>query len=282
MKLYKFFSLNDNTELNNKKISDFADGKIWCSIFEALNDPFEANAIYYDYQKLLENLGDKALRRFEFLVQYVNAKSIVVSFTANDYTNCPMWAHYANNHHGFCVEFDFNEEAMTDESNYEFKKVAYVDEQRNIEKFVTLIHTFGKKFEAANYIQPSKELEDDMISLTDYFLAEQYWHKHISWEYESEYRFIYNAIWYGDFPYSNLKLADSNIKNFDQQILELKQKQGMSVDISELDLSVSKIFVGLNCSRENELKLKNAAKEKSFEIYTLDFARSKKFEVEAR
>ncbi len=61
-------------------------------------------------------LDEKVIKKYNYPIeiikelqnQYLNG-FLIGCFTENDVCNCmPMWAHYANNHRGFCVEYKIN------------------------------------------------------------------------------------------------------------------------------------------------------------------------------
>ena len=91
----------------------------------------------------------------------------------------PMWAYYANNHHGFCVEHTFNIDKMTF-----LYPVSYEPERILADKLMT---TFIKDmFDATQKgISLSQEAQERMLLL---YLTNII--KHKSWEHEREIRAV--------------------------------------------------------------------------------------------
>ena len=109
--LYKFVPLYDDTNLdkrimedNNKRFSSLERGEIWFSSREAMNDPFEFTGIYIDEAKM-RNIGWDADRLAKIKQDFLDS-FFLASFTSNMSNNLPMWAHYANNHAGYCVKYN--------------------------------------------------------------------------------------------------------------------------------------------------------------------------------
>ena len=112
--LFKFISLTQPTDcttickydvLSQKKIDTIKENKIWLSTFDNLNDPFELKSFYINEEKI---------KNYNYPIEYINQliysyKNILISsFTTRFLDNLPMWAHYANNHQGLCLEYKIN------------------------------------------------------------------------------------------------------------------------------------------------------------------------------
>ena len=96
LKLYKYVPLTDDIDLNNKKLYALTNNKAWLSTFDALNDPFEAKAIYFDKEYIQKKTGASKIQiklMVFLLLNYLNAKYVVYSLTENSYDCMPMWAH---------------------------------------------------------------------------------------------------------------------------------------------------------------------------------------------
>lgn len=104
--LYKYYSLSDDAELNEKKFQTLTDGKIFMSEIKDFNDPYDSKCFFYDSAKLadiecLKPHGGKIINDF---TTYIRGTAL----TENGVQSMPMWAHYSNNHSGFCVSYDMN------------------------------------------------------------------------------------------------------------------------------------------------------------------------------
>jgi hypothetical protein len=252
-RLFKYISLDENTNLNDKKLSTIAMDKAWLSTFSALNDPFEAKATYFDRERLHNNSGanNRLLDLMKFLINYLNDKYVVYSLTGSSYDCLPMWAHYSNNHRGFCVEYELDSSfydlpnAMCD-----MKKVEYSDSRKSITAYIEEQLQFYEDMKSTNFAEPSEVVKE---KITDALMEAQnnnFFTKHISWSYENEYRLIYTAVSHGDFPHGNTASINQNLKIINTMLFELQNKKGILVDLSEIGLSVSNIYVGLECNEE--------------------------------
>ena len=54
------------------------------------------------------NTMQKALNLWETLIGAIRERITIVCFTQNP-NDMPMWAHYANEHKGFCVEYEIDD-----------------------------------------------------------------------------------------------------------------------------------------------------------------------------
>lgn len=180
--LFKYYSLTDNLELNEKKLETLLQKKIFMSEAKYLNDPFDNKAYFYrpdalKKYKRLEHVDGKIIDDFTRF-------SKVTSLTSNGVNSMPMWAHYANNHNGFCVSYDMKSNLQLSGCTF---PVQYTDERiditslmdKQMQKIIQEINiqtTQGKKQILMNDLS--------MIYLTSYFCNI----KHISWSYEKEFR----------------------------------------------------------------------------------------------
>ncbi|MFA6808756.1 MAG: DUF2971 domain-containing protein [Eubacteriales bacterium] len=252
-RLFKYISLDKDIHLNDKKLSDIAMNKAWLSIFGALNDPFEAKATYFNRELLHNNSGasNLLLDFMELLINYLNDKYVVYSLTGSSYDCLPMWAHYANNHQGFCVEYEL------DTSFYDLpdvmcdiKKVDYSESRKSITAYIEEQLQFYEDMKSTYFAEPSDLIK---VKITDALIEAQnknFFTKHLSWSYENEYRLIYTAVSHGDFPHGNTELINQNLKLINAKLLDLQKERGILVNLSEIGLCVSNIYVGIECNEE--------------------------------
>ena len=158
--IYKFYSIMSEDgmcERDQLILKTLGRNQIWCSKIGAFNDPYEGVGYYLnDIDAEMERKWADCLR--------------IASFTENASSNISMWAYYANNHKGFCVEYDVIENRFLYDVNYiEFRK-----SQSDL-----FMEAVRKKF-----LGESTEKEELLI-------FEKYLTKHISWSNEREYRIIY-------------------------------------------------------------------------------------------
>ena len=182
-------------------ISLLSDDLMFLPKIEDLNDPFECN-IFYDLDvvldKFIDNLDkfvdyskfddeiiseNESLFISKFLKQpfiesfekilseveenFKNKTSIIC--LSEDYSITPMWAHYADNHKGVCIEYDL----------------------KNISNFMLQLLCFPIEYveESDNTFELSA-LFDDNINTNPNWLLRLALRKSHNWEYEKEWRII--------------------------------------------------------------------------------------------
>ena len=232
--LYKYFPLKDNEESNEKRFQALMNGKMYLSAVKDFNDPFDSKAFFYNPEVLkkydrLKSCGGR-------LVDDFSSFQRVAALTANGVHSMPMWAHYANNHAGFCVSYD-----MTDRDNLFLKSctfpVFYTDDRLDItsvmDSFVSSVNTEIKVQSAAG----KKEILIDDFSIV--FLASLLCNvKQSSWSYENEYRCTEGATAPG---------------------------------IPFVDAKAKEIFVGLHCKEEHVKRLREIGGVLGIPVYKMAF-----------
>ena len=103
--LYKYFWLDDDEEKNEMRLSTLERGEIYLSTLEQFNDPFEGHVFVFED----DESAPKGLRKenLEDFINQINSHARICCFAnpSEKHQNMPMWAYYANNHRGFCVEY---------------------------------------------------------------------------------------------------------------------------------------------------------------------------------
>jgi hypothetical protein len=248
--IYKYISLKSinfcqysrscdiESEENNKKINSIRDNKIWLSTYSNLNDPFELSALYVDEQKLQKY--NWPIDEVKDIFVSFKKSFFIGSFTTHLHDCLPMWAHYANNHCGICVEYTVN-----DASN--LYKVSYENTRVPIAVIITNI---------INGYYLEKEGEGLNTNMTKYFssILHSACIKDKSWKYEDEYRILY------------LNLH--------------KQKNGELINLDDLGLKISGVYLGINCNKEYGNLLKNICQEQNCNLYKMGINyKNDKFEL---
>lgn len=233
-KLYKYYALNDDEELNKIKLKTLSDGKIFMSDPKDFNDPFDEKAFYYDSKKIanierLKHCNGKLIDDFSKFWK-------VTSLTGNDYNDMPMWAHYSNNHKGYCVCYDTKEEKNLDIRSNTFQ-VQYTSERVDITSF---IYDYAEMI--SNKIDESIKNDTKIIEIQDlsliYVVTLLSNLKHTSWSYENEFRCSIG--------------------------------KGGNND-SYCNAIPKEIYVGMKCSIEYEKELIKIAKKYEIPIYKMNY-----------
>lgn len=137
--LIKFYSGNYSSDGRNYSLESIENGTLWLSSPACFNDPFDC-VLNINYQSKLEEMTREVLvglcgeETAERLMSTDFAKNTLLQRTAHItdelsmrnknienkiYVSCfseienlfsvTMWAHYANNHSGFCAEYSFHD-----------------------------------------------------------------------------------------------------------------------------------------------------------------------------
>jgi|BioPla2DNA2_1021312.scaffolds.fasta_scaffold82334_1 hypothetical protein len=138
MKLYKYRSL----EKLDYVFDILSNGLVYCSSYKDLNDPFEGQ-----FKKLYSNMqfgssqwgdgqcGAKSPTREDLDKHYTLHQKRICSFSLTN-TDVKMWSYYADSHKGICIEFDIDENEMSDfytvDYNADLKRVKSIDIDENI------------------------------------------------------------------------------------------------------------------------------------------------------
>ena len=184
-KIYKYYSLNGDMDLNNSKLCCLREGKIYLSCRSEFNDPYDDYGYIYNRElvsRYAENLGLQW--RLNDLCPDFKAISC---FTKSGNDNFAMWAHYANNHQGYCVEYDLKK-------NFELCSmvlpVEYVNKKIDLTEMINSRLILARKNNDVKLLEVALEFCSIFLSCI----------KHTTWSYEEEIRLIYPKTFPG-MPY---------------------------------------------------------------------------------
>lgn len=179
--IYKFVSLTENDKLNSAKLASLKDKTIWFAPPSEQNDPFEFRGMFLDKQRLLEAGYPQSL--IDGMQTMMDSGFILASFTEHMEDNLPMWANYANDHHGYCIKFKVLDKSRVLSVLYEPKRIPLaVIAAQYFSSFQQLYHREGSKEELT---EAKKNL-----NFAAMILKENYFIKHDSWKAEKEYRIV--------------------------------------------------------------------------------------------
>lgn len=246
-KIYKFMPFFDrgHPDINKRNIETLEEKEVWASKYFVLNDPFEFNGMYLDENKILAS-GNKIDTFYEYW-RYITDSFVTVSFCAekediHPLNNMPMWAHYANNHHGICIEYNVCNPIFLYPVSYEVerKPMSVV-----LGKFVALaLDAVNGKISGQN-----PELIKYQFLVWNLLCV-----KHRSWKQENEFRVLFLCP-------------------------GLKGK-GKRVTLKEIGLEISAIYLGKDCSNRNKNKLKKIALDLKTDMYQMEVNnQSEKFDM---
>ena len=232
--LYKFYSLNDDQELNDKKFQTLQNKQIFMSNIKDFNDPFDGKAFFYDSKQLadikrLEHVAGKIIDDF-------TSFNRGTALTENNTSCMPMWAHYSNNHQGFCVAYDMKNPANTTLAGCTFP-IQYTDERLDITSFMK---KYFSKLSLEVDRQVSRGIKQIPINdLSLVYVAQFLCNiKHSTWNYEKEFRCTAGA-----------------------------QAKGMPY----IDAVPKAIYIGLHCKEANRKKLVEISRSFLIPVYQMRF-----------
>lgn len=173
-KLYKYYQLNNDENSNQRKFDTLKNNLIWSSIYSEFNDPFECQYMYLEKEDFVAmGFPDDTKKIWDMIMEKIRQRITTICFTQNP-NDMPMWAHYANEHKGFCVEYE-----IIDPSN--LYPVFYVENRMKTQGlFIELVYRLF--CESATAEEKSSILKH--IMLLSAF-------KDKSWESEREIRAIF-------------------------------------------------------------------------------------------
>lgn len=169
------------------KVESLKKNYVWLSMPKDFNDPYDC-AGCFDMEKTLENLlrekqqnGDisKILSRHKNLsnttqeilensrAKLKNAlqKKVKISCFSETYNNILMWSHYAQNHTGFCIEYNISNLELTNSFKKQLFPVFYTPKPIDMSKAI---------------LSKQKEIFENILIIN----------KSEDWKYEREWRYI--------------------------------------------------------------------------------------------
>lgn len=180
--LYKYYSLSADKELNEKKFQTLSNGKIYMSDINDFNDPYDSKGFFYNPVHLsnIERLKAHKGKIIDDFSTFIRATAL----TENDVQSMPMWAHYANNHMGFCIAYDMNDNIPLSSCTF---PVQYINERLDITSIM-----FQQAQQISNKIDRNIEIGETKTVINDLTMVFVpcllYNLKLDAWSYEKEFR----------------------------------------------------------------------------------------------
>ena len=234
-KIYKFYSLRDGDSLNENKFNTLEKGRIHLSSSKTLNDPFDCRSVYYDFEKLdlrktapFPNYRGAVEKFLELLPNMMH----VASFTACDVQSMPMWAHYTNNHQGFCAAYDINSEGCSDLKK-DLLPIQYSDQRYNISELVDEHFLLAKARILSSCDSKRRCIESIPFAIVLLMLHNI---KHTSWGYEKE---------------CHLSIPSNSSR------------------LPEIPAKPAELFIGLNCSDESAKRILSIGSNLGIPVYRM-------------
>lgn len=213
--LYKYYCLDDNECKNEMRLSTLESGAIYLSALNQFNDPFEGKIFVFDDDQTLP----KGLLKeeCEYFINQMNSHTRICCFANPDekHQSMPMWAYYANNHRGFCVEYE-----ITDEQKEFIYPVSYnpIRVKGNTIIGNLIIGICNMLSSGMNGLEMSGKLSAynhlAYLSLTC---------KHSSWRHENEFRALVPTMFGNYFPAipRRIFMGKDFIKKYESRLLKI-------------------------------------------------------------
>ena len=218
MLIYKYRSGTDND------LKALKNNQYWSSSIEQLNDPCEAITDTKKVKKFLNYIGQKVGAKTKEDFGLINDNTDEVLSMDNkmgiySLSKTPLdellWAHYANSHKGFCVEYDLDILLKNDGDNH-------------IHSFPVL---YSKKPPSIGFLDIIRNEQNSMIKKFAFYKSKR-------WEYEQEHRIVTSKIGLNSYNpkalksiYFGLKISESD-RN---QIIDILQLRGVNFYQIELE-----------------------------------------------
>lgn len=227
--IYKYYSLNGDFKLNSQKLECLEKKKIYTSCRAEFNDPYDDKGYIY-IRNIVEKCAKYHGMKWQLEDIYPDFKRFCC-FTKSGNNNMSMWAHYANNHQGYCVEY-------AEENNR--KLYAMLLPVEYVEQKIDLTDMICSRLEMVRN-QSEPKLLEDALEWCSIFLT---CIKHKSWESEKELRFCCPSN-YPNMPHikaipSKIYIGSMCSKEYEDRLNQIGESLSIHVYKMELDIQESK------------------------------------------
>lgn len=138
---------------------------------------------------------ESIVKKNNILTQERWKKLLSISCFSETNKSILMWSHYAKNHEGFCVEYNFSELDYNDYRNRFIFPVIYTDSFFNITDYIfqpdnDFVKVLASFSEGIDYKDKSLKFTGSDSDINNMFLFYAALNKFKDWQYEKEWRFI--------------------------------------------------------------------------------------------
>ncbi|WP_201537666.1 DUF2971 domain-containing protein [Psychrobacter immobilis] len=224
MEVYKYRTLNEDN------IDSLKENYFWAASKKTLNDPYEgtySTEMIDDFFEKISSLGkidsSKDLREsFNSLEKKISECSIFS--LSKDYAINSLWAYYADNHKGICIEYDLEELISKNVPMYQHFDINYVDNPLSISM-------------------------NDVISENIFKIT--IGTKELSWSNEQEYRII------SDIPEKNYHRSDAIKSIFFGLQTSKDEKENLMQILANRNIQFKQICKDNNCYKLSSYNINN-------------------------
>ncbi len=248
-KIYKYTNLSDRGIIQSK-LDTLANRQLWISNLKELNDPTELGGPLFGRT----GLPDEINQFMEIIVQTTG----IICFSSNKPTRAlPMWAHYSNNHTGIAIEYCKSNHEIAPYNDLNSILPVIYNSNRRVAKLdiAELIKDFYAALDKRKILKDSAELKETIQKLM-MLIRLHFFNKHISWDYEKEYRIVSSLT---DSP-----SIDERLKN--SLVPERKRHESL------FGLKSTAIYLGINFDTKSRIyhKIHYICKNNNFKLIKLD------------
>jgi hypothetical protein len=207
----------------DRDLESLQNNQFWASHTKQLNDPCEGLVGISSYEAELETLKSIFPQQakhtvllnqcFQNIIDMKDQKLGILSLSKN-YNDELLWAHYADSHKGFCIEYDLDKLIKQHHQNHKYFEVNYIDNPPDI----SLSNILSK---------------DDGNSLVRQMLG----YKSKRWEYENEIRVITENYGLNIYDFRAVKSIYFGLRMSEHEILKvMKALKGRNVNYFKMSL----------------------------------------------
>ncbi len=218
MLVYKYRGGSFKRDLQSLKNDTF-----WASNTKQLNDPYEGFISIKDYQQQLNNLKNIfSQHRAHLTLIEQSLKNIIdmkdtklgILSLSKRYDDELLWAHYANSHKGFCIEYDLDRLLSKQNPKHRFFDIQYSDKIPNLD-----------------FSQLLGQNDPDIL------IKKMLGYKSKRWEYEQELRIITENQGINTYDYRAVKAIYFGLKTPKPTISKtMKTLQGRKIKYYQMHL----------------------------------------------
>ena len=221
MLVYKYRGGSFERDLQSLERDQF-----WASHTQQLNDPCEGLISVQNYEKELQTLklifpqhanSTQVLHQsFQNIIDMKDQKLGIFSLSKS-FTDELLWAHYANSHQGFCIEYELEKLLKNQRPAHRYFDVSYITNIPNL----SFKHIISQK-------------DENLLIKT------MLGYKSKRWEYENEIRIITENYGLQNYDYRAIKSIYFGLKMSNDQIEEMiKLLQGRQIKYFHMHLKAN-------------------------------------------
>lgn len=210
MRVYKYRG-SDDTEIFERDLNAIVKNYFWASDFSNLNDPCEttitSDQLINQSKFVLPFFGKNSKEKFKPVMDAVKeliayTQKIGIYSLSKTYNDELLWAHYANSHKGFCIEYDLDILLKTYKSN-------------NLYQFPVIYKKRPPSVDFQDVIKGSK---------SDSIIHKMAGYKSLRWKYEEEIRIVIDDFGIHSYDFQALKSIYFGLRMSEKDKLKIMKR----------------------------------------------------------